>query len=670
MAMTEGFTEQFSKREVGGQENDDAAQSTAMKGLRVRGRRRVALVVAGALLAVVALPAHATASPSWLPPVPLKAHVYSVSCPSTSFCVAAGLGGYVTTYDGTSWSAPVNVDGGRPIETVSCPTESFCVGVDTDGYAVAYDGASWGTPVHFDTTFAPYDTVSCASASFCVAVNQHDEAWTYNGSSWTGPVEVEGGSYGLALGISCASASFCAIVDNDGTTDIFGGSTWTHTANTGNGHLQSVSCVSPAFCATVGSEGYASIYNGTSWTTTPNPVDYGDGTESLEHYLYAVSCATTSFCIGADLRGYVVTYNGSSWSAPLHVVGAGELTSISCPTTTFCVAVGGFYAYFFGEGSPPENVASPAVVGTPAVGEELLCEPGSWSGSPTPTLAYQWTRDEGDVYKATAETYVVQAADRGHTLACRVTASNIFGQSSATSAGMAVPSSSPEGGGSGEDGRESPVPARIGNDPPQARITSHPAVETADQRAIFTFTGIAGGSYECSVDADTWKSCRSGADFGPLPPGDHRFRVRESLNGLTGPADTYSWTIALPKKCVLRVARARVFVSSHQRLVRLVIRYKTYHPAKVTVSYELFGRRGKLALGRTTSYFSTVGVFRRARSLRQKEMRKIRAARLFKLRFGIPKAPGFCARYYTKRLTIRKRFSGQVVWFQSDSIFR
>lgn len=78
---------------------------------------------------------------------------------------------------------------------------------------------------------------------------------------------------------------------------------------------------------------------------------------------------------------------------------------------------------------------------------------------------------------------------------------------------------------------------------------------------------------------------------------------------------------------------------------------------------------GMLELGQATSRFKTVGLFRLGKRLRPVGMRKVRAARLLKLRFKIPGAPGACARYYPKRLTIPKRISRQTVWFQSDSIF-
>jgi hypothetical protein len=205
--------------------------------------------------------------------------------------------------------------------------------------------------------------------------------------------------------------------------------------------------------------------------------------------------------------------------------------------------------------------------------------------------------------------------------------------------------------------------------PPVVKITSGPPKETPKQRATFAFVGVAGGSYECSVDGGKWTACKSGDSFGPLVPGDHRFQVRETLNGLTGPADSYFWTVALPKACVLRVARARVFVFASKQKVRLVIRYTAYRPADVTVSYALSGAKGKLALGSATSRFKKAGLFRLPEPLGKTAIGKVRAAKLFKVKFKIAGTPSSCGRYYTKRLTIPKVVSGQPVWFQSDSIF-
>ncbi|WP_076263404.1 hypothetical protein [Intrasporangium flavum] len=57
-----------------------------------------------------------------------------------------------------------------------------------------------------------------------------------------------------------------------------------------------------------------------------------------------VSCPTSTWCMAVDLSGRVATFNGSSWSAPKLVFprldGVNQaITAVSCPTTTFCLAV-------------------------------------------------------------------------------------------------------------------------------------------------------------------------------------------------------------------------------------------------------------------------------------------------------------------------------------------
>jgi hypothetical protein len=205
--------------------------------------------------------------------------------------------------------------------------------------------------------------------------------------------------------------------------------------------------------------------------------------------------------------------------------------------------------------------------------------------------------------------------------------------------------------------------------PPSVKITSHPEKETTATIASFGFTGVSGGTYQCSIDGGAWKACKSGVSFGPLQPGDHRFEVRETLNGLTGPAAAYSWTIDLPRACILKVARARVFAFTHQNKARLVIHYKAYKPAQVSVAFSLVGPNGSLRLGTASAHFKTAGIFRRGEKLDRFAVSKLRAAGSMTVLFSIPKAPTRCSRYYTKRLTVPKKILGQTVWFQSDSLF-
>lgn len=83
-----------------------------------------------------------------------------------------------------------------------------------------------------------------------------------------------------------------------------------------------------------------------------------------------------------------------------------------------------------GVAGPPENVEPPAVTGNPAVGEILSCSQGAWKGSPTPTFTYEWLRDGTAIGSATASKYTVTTADQGHSLSCKVTATNSAGSAS------------------------------------------------------------------------------------------------------------------------------------------------------------------------------------------------------------------------------------------------
>ena len=87
----------------------------------------------------------------------------------------------------------------------------------------------------------------------------------------------------------------------------------------------------------------------------------------------------------------------------------------------------------------PVDTAAPVVSGTPAAGETLSCSNGSWTGSPAPTYSYAWLRDGVVIAGASVSTYVVQTADQGNGLACRVTATNKSGSAAAVSETLMVP---------------------------------------------------------------------------------------------------------------------------------------------------------------------------------------------------------------------------------------
>jgi hypothetical protein len=78
----------------------------------------------------------------------------------------------------------------------------------------------------------------------------------------------------------------------------------------------------------------------------------------------------------------------------------------------------------------PANTVPPALGGAVRVGGTLAATPGIWEALPPPTLAYRWQRCDaegaacGRIRRATAPTYVVTPADRGHRLRAAVVASS------------------------------------------------------------------------------------------------------------------------------------------------------------------------------------------------------------------------------------------------------
>ena len=99
--------------------------------------------------------------------------------------------------------------------------------------------------------------------------------------------------------------------------------------------------------------------------------------------------------------------------------------------------------------TPPVNSSPPAITGSATVGQTLSASTGSWSGTTPITYTLQWRRCDASggscssISGATAETYVLVAADDGHTIRVLVTATNSAGSGSQSSAATAVVTSPP-----------------------------------------------------------------------------------------------------------------------------------------------------------------------------------------------------------------------------------
>ena len=117
---------------------------------RVRGARWAAAVICiAAAFGVAPATASATSPLAWSSPVlvdtqsPFSAtnEVESMSCVSSSLCVAGSFGKIVTTTDPTDaatakWTIKGILPENHTIVGMSCPSSSLCVGVDDQGDTV------------------------------------------------------------------------------------------------------------------------------------------------------------------------------------------------------------------------------------------------------------------------------------------------------------------------------------------------------------------------------------------------------------------------------------------------------------------------------------------------------------------------------------------------------
>jgi hypothetical protein len=88
----------------------------------------------------------------------------------------------------------------------------------------------------------------------------------------------------------------------------------------------------------------------------------------------------------------------------------------------------------------PVNTVLPVITddGTPAVGEVVTVNTGTWTGQPTPTFTYQW-KNAGVALVgngATTNSYTLQATDSGDLITCTVTATNSAGTANVTTAAI------------------------------------------------------------------------------------------------------------------------------------------------------------------------------------------------------------------------------------------
>ena len=77
--------------------------------------------------------------------------------------------------------------------------------------------------------------------------------------------------------------------------------------------------------------------------------------------------------------------------------------------------------------TPPSNSTPPTITGVAQAGDQLTADPGTWAGDSPISLSYQWSDGQ------TGPTDTLSSADVGQSVSVTVTATNAFGQITATS---------------------------------------------------------------------------------------------------------------------------------------------------------------------------------------------------------------------------------------------
>ena len=352
------------------------------------------VLVALSLAQSFAKPAHALSSPSWYVDhnfAGSSTHLNSVACPDESMCIAVGTGPnsimYESTDKGSNWEdissqLPTAVSS---LSSVSCITTSYCQAVGANSAALVFNGSTWvqetlPPPKSADHLSLISSGVACVSTSFCQVAGA-------GAILFEGTTDVQINMIGLVgstwvqeavppiasdlVSISCVTSSFCQSFSyqsfgsfplslfSGGTGIAFNGESWSQSMNLTSGVVSSVSCMSSSFCQAVGSTeefigstspaivSFPTIWNfdGTNWSG-PTELSYSGA-------LNSVSCVSTTFCMavgnkdttiypwgGVATQGLALAFDGTNWSQTNLPQIVNSLSSVSCIASTYCQAVG------------------------------------------------------------------------------------------------------------------------------------------------------------------------------------------------------------------------------------------------------------------------------------------------------------------------------------------
>ncbi len=166
-------------------------------------------------------------------------YLNSVSCVSTSFCIAVGAanGQVIDKWNGTSWSI-VSTTANRALNGVRCRSTSFCIAVGAQGNSAVvktlierWNGSTWSTMPSPNISGSPanfLESVSCTGTTFCMAggnyigsgATQLNLTEDWSGGAWAlvpspNPSSTTDGINSVSCTTATGGGNFCLAVGSE-----------------------------------------------------------------------------------------------------------------------------------------------------------------------------------------------------------------------------------------------------------------------------------------------------------------------------------------------------------------------------------------------------------------------------------------------------------------------
>ena len=194
--------------------------------------------------------------------LPTVAGLGNVTCPSTTACVATGVGGNITvstnpTGGVRAWST-ADIDGSRNLGAVLCSQASRCFVTDDTGTVLSSSNPTGGASAWTVSRGTPaFVSGSCPTTTLCVALTSTPPRIFTTTDPVAGTWTPTPTSDSFAS-VACPAASLCIAVGGGGALDISTDPTagvWTSTTIDNGRNLSSVACPSASFCAALDGTG-------------------------------------------------------------------------------------------------------------------------------------------------------------------------------------------------------------------------------------------------------------------------------------------------------------------------------------------------------------------------------------------------------------------------------